>query len=303
MVNYPINTYKEIESNMVCSLPEQTLEIIKALELELNISSVEKKEKPESRRHRNKPAPNWEQIRDFKTTKVLDIKDESDKLIHEIRNTLNKLSLKNLEAQYDTLKEKLNVLDLQSHKQKIVTMFFDIVTSNKIYSEVYVELYQKIIVDYDFMENQLNDFLMNYRESIVQIKNVNPDEDYDGFCVMNKQNDKRKNISNFIGYLTIHNVIVKDEFLSIISFFNDLIIEKSKESSQSSVVEEMIENVYILINFLKDKIAIDKSVFDELKSKLCFISKMKKEEPATYISMTTRGCFRVMDIIDMVKYC
>ena len=45
MVNYPINTYKEIESNMVCSLPEQTLEIIKALELELNISSVEKKRK------------------------------------------------------------------------------------------------------------------------------------------------------------------------------------------------------------------------------------------------------------------
>jgi len=153
------------------------------------------------------------------------------------------------------------------------------------------------------MENQLNEFLMNYRESIMEIKNVNPDEDYDAYCAMNKKNDKRKNISNFIGYLTIHNVIVKEEYLSIIRFFHDLIIEKSKETNQSSVIEELIENVYILMEFLKDKIVLEKDVFVELKNTLTFISKMKKEEPSTYVSMTLRGGFRILDIIDMLKFC
>jgi len=303
MVNYSINTYKEIESKMFCSLPESTLETLKALELELNISSNDKKERTEFKKNRNKSQPNWEQLRDFKTTKIIDIKDEGDKLIHDIRNTLNKLSLKNMDLQYVMLKEKLNTIDIQAYKQNIINMFFDIVSSNKIYSEVYVELYKKITTDYDFMGNELNEFLMNYRESIMEIKNVNPDEDYDAYCAMTKKNDKRKNISNFIGYLTIHNVIVKEEYLSIIRFFHDLIIEKSKETNQSSVIEELIENVYILLEFLKDKIVLEKDVFTELKNTLTFISKMKKEEPSTYVSMTMRGGFRILDIIDMLKFC
>lgn len=303
MVNYPINTYKEIESKMFCSLPESTLEILKTLELELNISSNDKKDKLEYKKNRHKSQPNWEQLRDFKTTKIIDIKDEGDKLIHDIRNTLNKLSLKNMDSQYTTLKEKLDIIDIEAYKQNIINMFFDIVSSNKIYSEVYVELYKKIISDYDFMENQLNEFLMNYRESVVQIKNVDPDEDYDAYCAMNKKNDKRKNISNFIGYLTIHNVILKEEYLSIIRFFHELIIEKSKEADENSVVEELIENVYILMEFLREKIVLDKDVFDTLKNTLTFISKMKKEEPSTYVSMTMRGGFRILDIIDMLKFC
>lgn len=303
MVNYSINTYKEIESKMFCSLPESTLETLKALEIELNISSNDKKERSEFKKNRNKSQPNWEQLRDFKTTKIIDIKDEGDKLIHDIRNTLNKLSLKNMDSQYTILKEKLNSIDIQAYKRNIINMFFDIVSSNKIYSEVYVELYKKITTDYDFMGNELNEFLMNYRESIMEIKNVNPEEDYDAYCAMNKKNDKRKNISNFIGYLTIHNVIVKEEYLSIIRFFHELIIEKSKESQQTSVIEELIENVYILMEFLKDKIVLEKDVFIELKNTLTFISKMKKEEPSTYVSMTLRGGFRILDIIDMLKFC
>ena len=43
MVNYSINTYKEIESKMFCSLPESTLETLKALEIELNISKPQNK--------------------------------------------------------------------------------------------------------------------------------------------------------------------------------------------------------------------------------------------------------------------
>tara|TARA_A100001035_G_C27590534_1_gene411700 strand:- start:92 stop:718 length:627 start_codon:yes stop_codon:yes gene_type:complete len=208
-----------------------------------------------------------------------------------------------MDSQYVILKEKLNSIDIQAYKQNIINMFFDIVSSNKIYSEVYVELYKKITTDYDFMGNQLNEFLMIYRESIMEIKNVNPDEDYDAYCAMNKKNDKRKNISNFIGYLTIHNVIMKEEYLSIIRFFHELIIEKSKETNQSSVIEELIENVYILMEFLKEKIILEKDVFVELKNTLTFISKMKKEEPSTYVSMTLRGGFRILDIIDMLKFC
>jgi len=30
---------------------------------------------------------------------------------------------------------------------------------------------------------------------------------------------------------------------------------------------------------------------------------MKKEEPSTYVSMTLRGGFRILDIIDMLKFC
>jgi len=168
----------------------------------------------------------------FQTTKF-ENKEGIDKKINEIRILLNKISLKNYEAQktlivaaiadYVYLLQTASAAEtadsdsdsesdkLKDHAdmQRLSQTIFDIVSTNKFFSELYASLYKELIASFHVFREILDTFVSAYKTTVETMHAVDPNTDYDGFCAYTKSNDNRKATTLFLVNM------FKNEVLSI----------------------------------------------------------------------------------------
>ena len=84
----------------------------------------------------------------------------------------------------------------------IAKSIFEIASSNKFFSNVYADLYSILCTKYHNMQSLLEENYSQFLNQFDKIDYVSPEDDYDGFCKMNKQNDKRRALSTF--YLNLY---------------------------------------------------------------------------------------------------
>lgn len=246
----------------------------------------------------------WQQIRNsFKPTTIDKSTEGIDKWIRDIRVCVNKMSANNYDSQKDIILSLLEkcLEDEESKEEnlkKIAGFIFSVASNNRFFVELYVSLYKELMGKYDIFKDLLQDYLSSYVSSIKTIKYVDPNVNYEEYCMYNKQNDLRKANAMFIVCLVKMDVLPVMRALTIVSSFQELSNEYIEQDGRTNEIEEIAELLFI---FLKE----GKGIFTDYKGEWIWkfvivpnlekITKMKKGEKP---SITQRAIFKYMDIME-----
>jgi hypothetical protein len=259
------------------------------------------KPKSVSRKRDNVPSAspsndNWELMRSFKTTKM-ETKTGVDKSINDIRVHLNKMSTANYAKQRDTIMEEIRkYADDEENITKIASTIFDIASGNKFFSELYAELYRELISHFAVFSDILAKFVATFPDTIHGIEYIDADADYDGFCRVTKQNDKRKATTTFIANVMKKGLVLPESVLAILSNFMETILQWTGEPDRVHQIEEVAENIFILVSLG----CVEFREYPQWVSCVDTITRItNKTQPQT--SMSNRALFKFMDMVVFTK--
>jgi hypothetical protein len=245
----------------------------------------------------------WESIRTFQATKI-EQKTGIDSKIDLLRTCLNKLTDKN----YDELIEKIieNFQELVKNDTsdedmlKVGNSIFDIASNNRFFSKMYADLYALLIQKFEVMKLIFENSLDTFLELFKTIEYVEPEEDYDRFCKINKDNEKRKALSSFFVNLCSNKIISEEKIVTITCDLMSQVVKLIKESNKKNEVDEITENIAILYNksiFDNCSLATEKKINDELF--IDVVDRLSLCKVKTYPSLSNKSIFKYMDMIDM----
>jgi hypothetical protein len=236
----------------------------------------------------------WNMVRLAKPVAKPVVKDSPDQVIKDIRIALNKFTNKNVDVQTETIVKLIRQVS-EDNVSKMTDMVFDIVSSNGFYSEIYVGLYKHLISEFTFFADKLPNVLGKYKDSFNNIVPVDPNVDYDAYCVYTKRNDLRKSMTTFIVNLAKQSVLDTSDIIELISHLENLVLALAVDAAQTSAIEEIVDNLYIIITE-------SKSVLNDWSAANIFkISQLRKQDASKYCGITTRTSFKAMDILDAIK--
>ena len=276
------------------TLPDSILSIISQISSKVGAANYVKTPQFHSkpRFHKKKNEEDWAAIRNFKITERHE-KTGIEKVMHELRGELNKLTEKN----YDSISVKIFEMitnDLvNENKSEISKHIFEIASTNKFYSKLYAKLLNEIIERFDFMrETMCNNFKL-FIKVFDNIESADPNVDYDKFCNVNKANEKRKALSQFFANLMLENLIEKREIMDIIESLFTKMFSYIEEKNKKAEGVEISENLFILVKSIKSK--LQQSEIELIKKNLELVTAMK---PSSENSLTNKIIFKYMDLIE-----
>ena len=323
---YSISQINSIISNgFNYTLPEETIKIISELAKKVGspdyvkTPTFQKKEIPvkqqtqsvitndlSNKKNRKKNVEitdsDWNMIRTFKTTKF-DTKEGVDLQIADIKTQLNKLSNKNyieITGKITAIVEQIIENNNKDDFALVSLVIFEIASNNRFYSKIYADLYSDLFTKYEFMRGVFETSFTTFLELFLNVEYVNPEENYDKFCKVNKDNEKRKSLSEFFINLMINKIISEDKISNLLV---NLLLQVSQYMivpNKKNEVDELIENIALL--YKKDLFDCnrkdEKSLINEL-TVTEFITKLAKSKAQKDTSLTSKSIFKCMDITGM----
>jgi hypothetical protein len=335
MKKYTLENFNNITFNgFKFDFPENTLKIISELALEVGSPNYVKTpvfqkrinpiktetnnnkefelskngyDKDSQRRKRNNKSmeilndDDWETIRTFQTTKI-EQKIGIDAQIDLLRSHLNKMTEKN----YIDIKNKIIEIIENMMKEitdndemtKLGTIIFEIASTNRFYSKMYADLYSDLINNFQIMEEIFQENFNNFMNLFDVIEYVEPNVDYNKFCKINKDNEKRKALASFFVNLMNNNIISKIKIITIIRNLMAKIYTFINQDNKKNEVDEVAENIAIL--YKKDLFNenIDYELIDNMTVP-DIIEKLAHSKCKNYLSLSNKTIFKFMDLIDM----
>ena len=239
----------------------------------------------------------WDTIRTFQSTKI-EQKEGVDAIINNVRLNLNKLTDKN----YSDFKIKIIELipenNLEEVKQ-IGNIIFEIASANRFYSKMYADLYCELIEKFTEMKSTFIECFENFIDLFNNIEYVDANVDYDMFCKINKDNEKRRALSTFFLNLMTNGLLTKSQIINILVILLNQINTYISQDNKKNEVDEITENVAILYTKeimeseeLKEFTVKNVAVSD-------FIELIANSKTKSYKSLTNKTIFKFMDMNEM----
>lgn len=244
----------------------------------------------------------WDNMRSFQATKI-ETKTGIDAEFDSIRVLINKMTDKNYNEMCSKIIEiiqKLVIENNQTDLGKIGANIFDIASSNRYYSKIYAELYAELSSKFDFIKSKYQENLVKFTELFNNIEYVDPNENYDRFCEINKINEKRKSLASFYINLMYCGIISKDEIMNITRNLLSNIYQFISLENKKNEVEELTEIIAIL--YKKDLYEDDDGDdYEQIEGYTIneIIEKIANSKVKDYKSLTNKALFKFMDLIDM----
>ena len=322
VLKYSIQNFNDITFNgFNLTLPEETIKIISELSLQVGSPSYvktpvfQKRENPlkqppihssdKRKKHKNVEIneEDWKVIRSFQTTKF-DVKEGIDAQIDIFRSHLNKMSDKNyIDSRNKIVDEIDKILSNNVNNNDLIqvsSIIFEIASTNRFFSKIYADLYSDLFLKYEFMRSVFEDSFSKFIELFAIIEYINPDEDYDKFCKINKDNEKRKSLSVFFINLMINGIIDKTKIVQLLKTLLFQVSEYILVADKKNEVDELIENVALL--YKKDLIDCDSKDENLLVDGLTiteFITKLANSKVQKDKSLSNKSIFKCMDLIGL----
>jgi len=243
----------------------------------------------------------WETLRVFQTTKI-EQKVGLDAQIDLVRSHLNKMSDKNyLETKnkiVDVIENMIKDVVDNDEITKLGIIIFEIASTNRFYSKMYADLYSDLIKNFQIMEDIFQKNFDNFMSLFDNIEYVEPNVDYNKFCKINKDNEKRKALASFFINLMNNNIISKVQIINIIRNLTNKIYTYINQDNKKNEVDELTENVAILYKkeLFNENVGydlIDNMTISEI------IEKIAHSKSKNYLSLSNKSIFKFMDLIDM----
>jgi hypothetical protein len=245
----------------------------------------------------------WKTITSFQATKIEE-KVGLDSEIDLIRSYLNKITDKNYKETTNNIImviEKMIENNITSDEMiKVSSTVFEIASTNRFYSKIYAELYSELIKKYEIMREIFEKSLNTFIELFNVIEYVDPSVDYNSFCRINKNNEKRKSLAAFFMNLMDNKIIDKEHIILItINLLNQLYNYISEENKKNEV-DELAENVFLLYkkDLYKNNSDYNYEKIDGL-TVIEIIEKISHSKVKDYKSLTNKTIFKFMDMIEM----
>jgi len=242
----------------------------------------------------------WGVIRTFQTTKLED-KVGLDAKIDMIRSHLNKMTDKN----YIDMRNKIiDIIDNiivdnvgSDDMTRVSSILFEIASTNRFFSKIYADLYSDLITKYDDMNTVFEVSLSKFTELFATVEFVESTVDYDKFCRINKDNEKRKALSAFFVNLMNNNIITKEKIVDITRNLLCQLYSLIMVDNKKNEVDELTENIALL--YKKD--LYDTVKYDPIDGMTIpqLIDKLAHCKSKDYKSFTNKAIFKFMDLIEM----
>ena len=243
----------------------------------------------------------WESIRSFQTTKI-EAKIGLDSEIDLIRSYLNKITDKNYKETANNIImviEKMIENNITNDEMmKVSSTIFDIASTNRFYSKIYAELYSVLIKKYEIMRETFEKSLNTFIELFNVIEYIDPSVDYNSFCRINKNNEKRKSLASFFMNLMDNKIIEKEQIILITRNLLNQLYNYISEENKKNEVDELGENVSLLYRKELFTSNYDYEKIDGFTI-LEMIKKLAHSKVKDYKSLTNKTIFKFMDMIEM----
>ena len=217
---------------------------------------------------RNQQIPNseWETILSFQKTDIKK-KEGIELSIDNIRSFLNKLTdktyavmLANILKEIDELFKACNDDTTEEHNtvsvmNRIALSIFTTASSNSFYSEIYARLFHVLMAmekepehaSYSVFRDIFEKNLASFMSLFDTIDYCDPKKNYDKFCDINKANEKRKAMSQFIVNLMKIGIVEKTQVLALMKQIQELMYSNMRQEGKTNEVDELAENLYIMV--------------------------------------------------------
>jgi hypothetical protein len=262
-----------------------------------NFSHSDRAYKKKNKHADNIKSEDWDTIRSFQKTDMVK-KEGIDKEIDNIRLLVNKLTDKTynviVEKIYTTLDELCSDGKYDTTCiDKIGYAIFNLASSNKFNSNTYAKLCSELNNKYDFMVPIINNHISEFMKKFDNMVFVNSNDDYNKFCDMNIENDKRRALSLFITSLEKYKVVTHEFVFDNICKIQSKIMDTKDDESKKTENDELIENLFILITNVTFPTTSNK--WNVINQHIIDIGTNK------YSGITNKCKFKHMDIIDFIK--
>jgi len=248
-------------------------------------------------------AEEWETLRTFQPTKM-EQKSGIDGEIDQIRLLINKLSDKTFLDIREKLIDKINVIcsnnPTAEQQLKISSIIYEISSTNKFYSRIFADLYAELLTMYSWLRPIFDEKYKNIMAQYQNIEYVDPETNYDGFCDMNKANEKRKAVTTFFVNLASNGFINKEGIIELLAKLLSIIVDFISKSDKKNEVDELTENIAILYN--KDQVDLaeeDENYYIDGSSILSIVNRLAKSKAKDFPSLSNKAIFKYMDLVEM----
>lgn len=241
----------------------------------------------------------WASIRSFnKTVVVEEERSENDVVISEMKKQLNKLTNDNYDVIRDKIFEILYNHDVNNKCMgEINEVIFAISSGNAFFANVYARFMKDMIEKYESMRTVFESHLDGVMSRFDTIRCGNPDEDYDEFCKINKENDERRALVGFFVQLCLIDMVPADKIVDIFYKLYDVVDKERTTKVSMNKIEEVITTIFGLVSgslsFLKEH---DK--YSDIVEKVTAISNInKKSNPG----LSNKAIFKMLDLVDIIE--
>ena len=243
----------------------------------------------------------WEEMRNFKVTELNKNEEGLDKKMDDIRNLLNKITSKNFDGIKTNIIDILNNIitsDIDKNELlKVGESIFEIGCMNKFWSKLYANLYKELMKAFPVMSDICMQNFESFSALFDNIRYVS-EEDYNEFCLVNKENSKRRAISSFFVHLMKEGVIEASKIANIILNLIDKFTEYINKDNLKNQVDEICENLFILVKDGIDTIEDDSALEDTYYKITTFVTDVTGYKTKEYKSLTSKTIFKFMDLVE-----
>jgi len=230
----------------------------------------------------------------------LDTKSGIDVQIDVIRSFLNKITDKNyvdMRAKITDTIDKLVVENMSDvDMTRVSLIIFEIASTNRFFSKMYADLYSDLIAKYPVMAVAFEDSIGAFIGLFDKIEYVDPATDYDMFCKINKDNEKRKALSAFFMNLMMNGIIDQKRIVDITRNLVSQLYQFISEDNKKNEVDELTENIAIM--YKPSLYNIEYEQVDGMS--ICqVITKLSGCKVKDYKSLTNKTIFKFMDLVDL----
>lgn len=231
--------------------------------------------------------------------------------IQKVRTLLNKVASNSdidLITQITNIFDEMLETDITAEDvEQISNKITYIMTTNSFYSDDYSRIYSIIYKKYSFIQDTFNNNIdNNYLLSYDEIKDVNPDEDYDTFCSINKKNDERRSKTLFYTKMYNYKIVSIERLIDIIYIITNRLYNNLNHQDKIRENDEIIENICMLINNKNTdmfercsdiNITIDKEDEPSISIQK-FIVDLQSSKPKQYNGISTKSLFKLIETIE-----
>lgn len=266
MQSFTIADFKKIEEESnISELNNITIKIINNIAKKVGSSTYKKTPIFKKKKFESKNA-------NFKKTNFESKLDEHEIVIDKIRNLLNKLTKNN----YNEILEEIiiEIKHFAYEKNNIVLVnickeIFNISSINKFWCKIYADLVGDLISNFEVMKEICNSNFTIFLKIFDKI-NIGHEDNYDDFCKINKQNEKRRALSKFYTCLYNNSVLSKNQITIVLK---KLFILVKSEITDKKIIEEIFENILIIADNIGEELSDGDYIIDELKEIYLLLNK------------------------------
>ena len=228
--------------------------------------------------------------------------------VKKIRTILNKVATNSdidlLTPLTDTLDEMLETDITGEEVNELSENVTRIMSTNSFYSDDYSRIYALLLKRYEFIREVFISQSVKYLHSYNEVKDINPDENYDLFCEINKSNDFRRSTTLFFTNLYFkHEMFEKDKVLELIHDIVNNLYKNVDNKDSIYLNDEIIENICIFIqNENSDLFQLCEQIYIDSDLNIQdFIVKISSSKPKQYGGISTKSLFKLMDTVENIK--